>query len=139
MTISLVGMTGAGKTTVGTALAERLCADFIDLDSEIEKKTGRPIPEIFELFGEEAFRQAETAQLEAVLKNREKALVLSCGGGIATREKNRELLKKHSFVVWLVRPLGEILKNPEILARPPILGDAQKYIRLSGEREPQYA
>ena len=132
-------MTGAGKTTVGKILAERLSYEFLDLDLIITEKTGMTPSEIFSLYGEETFRKIETQNLEDIFSNRFEELILSCGGGIAVKEKNRATLKKNSFVIWLFRPPGEILKNKEILARPPIFGDFANYIKHFKEREPKYA
>ena len=137
--ISLVGMTGVGKTTVGRALARRLGRDFIDLDIAIAEKCGKTPSEIFALFGEAAFRRIETEQLEAIFEARPENLVLSCGGGIVIGEKNREILKAGSYVAWLWRPIGEIAKNKDILLRPPIYGDIHNYERIFSEREKLYA
>ena len=132
-------MTGAGKTTVGKILAERLNYEFSDLDLIITEKTGHTPSEIFSLYGEETFRKIETQKLEDIFSNPPDKLILSCGGGIAVKEENRAALKKNSFVIWLFRPPGEILKDKEVLARPPIFGDFANYIKHFKEREPQYA
>ena len=137
--ISLIGMTGVGKTTVGQILANRLNFDFLDLDLIITEKTQKTPSEIFSLYGEETFRKIETEELENIFKNHDKNLILSCGGGIVLSEKNRELLKKNSVVVWLLRPLGEIIKNEEILKRPPIHNDINNYTELFRQREKLYA
>ena len=137
--IALIGMTGAGKTTVGQVLAGRLNFKFLDLDLMITEITGKTPSEIFSLHGEEMFRRTETGELEKVFENYSQSLILSCGGGIVLKERNRELLKKNSFVVWLLRPFEEIIKNGEILKRPPINGDANNYINIFKKREKLYA
>jgi len=137
--ISLVGMTGVGKTTVGQALAEKLNFDFLDLDLTVTEKTGNTPSEIFSLCGEETFRKTESDELENIFENYRKNLILSCGGGVVLKEKNRVLLRKNSFIVWLLRPLGEIIKNEEILRRPPINNDINNYINIFKAREKLYA
>jgi len=140
--ISLIGMTGSGKTTVGKILAEKLNCDFLDLDEIITKKTGQTPSEIFALHGEEYFRQTETSILASIFDghdDKSNNLILSCGGGIVLKEKNRELLKNKSFVVWLVRPVEEVLKNHEVLKRPPINNDPDNYIKIFARREKLYA
>jgi len=137
--ISLIGMTGVGKTKVGQALADKLNYDFLDLDFIITEKTKKNPSEIFSLYGEETFREIESAELENIFENYHKNLILSCGGGVILKEKNREILKKNSFVVWLLRPVCEIIKNDEILKRPPINGDINNYIELLKKREPLYS
>lgn len=135
-------MTGVGKTSVGEILAEKLNYNFLDLDLIIAEKTGKIPAEIFALYGEEYFRKIEAAELENVFekyKDGGKNLILSCGGGIVLSKNNRELLKTHSFVIWLVRPADEIKKNKEILSRPPINNDIKNYIKIFDRRENLYA
>ena len=137
--ISLIGMTGVGKTTAGQILADKLNLKFFDLDQIITEKTGKTPAEIFALCGEESFRNTETEELENIFANYNKNLILSCGGGIVLHEKNRELLKKNSFVIWLIRPVSEIIKSPEILKRPPINNDINNYTEIFKRREKLYA
>ena len=80
--ISLIGMTGVGKTTVGQVLAEKLNLKFFDLDLIITEKTGKTPAEIFSIYGEEFFRETETEELENILKTNGGGFILSCGGGI---------------------------------------------------------
>jgi len=131
-------MTGAGKTTVGKILAEKLNYDFLDLDFIITQKTGKNPTELFALCGEETFRQIETEELKNIFKNYNKNLILSCGGGIVVKKQNREILKKNTFVIWILRPASEIIKNQEILSRPPINGDVKNYIEIFKRREKLY-
>lgn len=90
---------GAGKTTVGRAVARRLDRTFFDSDHEIEARTGARIPVIFELEGEAGFRDRET-QVIAELAQREN-IVLATGGGAVLRAENRDSLKSHGIVVYL--------------------------------------
>lgn len=97
--IFLVGLMGAGKTTVGRQLAQRLGKSFHDTDQEIERRTGVRVATIFEIEGEAGFRARE-AQAVAALTGVEDA-VLATGGGVVLRPENRERLKAHGFVVYL--------------------------------------
>ena len=90
--IILIGYMGAGKTTVGRLLAEQLSYSFLDTDGMIEAQERRSIRTIFEMDGEERFRDMETALLEKLLEENLEDVVLSVGGGLPVRDKNRELL-----------------------------------------------
>ena len=97
--VFFVGLMGAGKTTVGRAIARRLERPFFDSDHEIEARTGARIPTIFELEGEEGFRERE-AQVIDELTTRE-GIVLATGGGAVLRAENRAALKERGVVVYL--------------------------------------
>ena len=112
--IFLVGLMGAGKSTVGRILARRLGKRFVDTDHEIEKRNGVTIPVIFEIEGEDGFRRREQEVLADLA--REKDLVLSTGGGIVLKPENREVLRNHGFVVYLN-------------ARPELLAERTKHDR----------
>ncbi len=99
--ITLIGMPGSGKTTVGKKLANLLNKPFVDLDLEIERQEKMAIPEIFATKGETYFRDVETALIKQ-LGNRN-GIVLSTGGGAPVREENRNALRRNSFVVWIDR------------------------------------
>lgn len=104
--IVLIGMPGCGKTTVGRTLAERLGRAFVDLDEEIVRRAGRPIPDIFAREGEDAFRALETrAVREAGSRT---GLVISTGGGVVTRKENRDPLRQNGVIVHLTRPLAAL-------------------------------
>jgi shikimate kinase len=98
--IALIGLPGAGKSTVAPLLAEGLGFGSVDLDQEIERQANRSIPAILEEQGEERFRDLESRVLDEVL-NAGEGLVLACGGGILGRAENREALKARARVVWL--------------------------------------
>ncbi len=104
--LMLVGMPGCGKTTIGGALARRLSWPLVDLDEEIVRTEGRPIPEIFALEGEEYFRQVEHQVLCRWASR--SGYVISCGGGIVTRPENMEPLRRNSDVVFLQRDLDRL-------------------------------
>lgn len=102
--ICLVGMMGAGKTTVGRQLAKRIGWRFVDADHEIEARTGVRIPTIFEIEGEAGFRRREAEAIDAL--TREHGLVLATGGGAVLDPSNRRRLKESGLVVYLrVLPL----------------------------------
>ena len=90
--ISLTGLTGAGKTSLGKILSEKLNYSFKDIDSMIESKKGMTISEIFETKGEAYFRKLETEELKKIFDSKTRK-VISCGGGIVINEKNRKLLQ----------------------------------------------
>ena len=100
--ICLIGYMGSGKTTVGKALAERLCMEFQDTDELIVKREGRSIPDIFGDDGEAYFRALETELLtELAGGEMDVKTVLSTGGGLPVDERNRHLLRKIGRVVYL--------------------------------------
>ena len=138
MIIALIGMTGAGKTTVGKILANKLNYDFLDTDELIRAETQKTPAEIFAESGEDAFRTIESETLENIFAGNHKNIILSCGGGIILREQNRGLLRQNSRVVWLLRPFEEIAKSPEILSRPPVNNNLDNYIKIFKARESLY-
>ncbi len=101
--ITLVGMPGCGKSTVGKALAESTGRMFLDLDDVITEAAGMPIPEIFQKYGEPHFRNLETRCLEEISKH--SGMVLAMGGGTPIRPENRRMIRQNSTVVWLKRDL----------------------------------
>ncbi len=133
--IYLVGIMGSGKTTVGRALAKRLKRDFVDSDAEIEKAMGLTVARIFEKFGEERFREAESEAIERISARH--GTVVACGGGAALRERNVSAMKKAGIIVYLRRPAGDILKHVRRDTRP-LLNDDESFLRMYSEREPIY-
>ncbi|MEM1247738.1 MAG: shikimate kinase [Acidobacteriota bacterium] len=99
MRIYLVGFMGCGKSTVGRELASTLDWDFLDLDREIERRSGHTIPEIFEREGEAGFRLRETTAL-AETRHRVRT-ILATGGGAFTRQENVDLIRRSGVSVWL--------------------------------------
>lgn len=96
--IILTGMMGAGKTTVGRDLADKMGKRFVDLDTVVEQRAGTSVQNLFEHYGETRFRQLETAALKAVLSQSDQ--IVATGGGIVIREENRRLMQRHP-VIWL--------------------------------------
>ncbi len=119
--IFLVGFMGAGKSTVGSRLALELGRPFVDLDERIASRAGMGIPELFERFGEERFRELETEELRALMEV--EPSVVACGGGIVTRPENQSLLKELGVVVYLQVSAGEaIARIGDISTRPLLAG-----------------
>jgi shikimate kinase len=130
---------GAGKTTVGRALAKRLARPFFDSDHEIEARTGVRIPLIFEHEGEEGFRQRESDALDDLTQRT--GIVLATGGGAVLRPGNREWLKTRGFVFYLrAQPHDLWLRTRRDKNRPLLqTGDPRGRIEaLFAERDPIY-
>jgi shikimate kinase len=107
--IALIGFMGTGKTAVGRRLANKLGRRFIELDSVIEKRAGKSIPEIFVEDGEIAFRELEIKATKEVART--KHTVIACGGGVVLNRINIDRLKEGAVVVHLTAPPGVILKR----------------------------
>ena len=98
--IALIGMRGAGKSTLGSMLAKEMKNRFVELDAEIERDTGMPLGEIFSLYGQSGFRAIEKRTLERVLKENERA-VISVGGGVVTEKETFDYLLSNCYAVWI--------------------------------------
>lgn len=137
--VFLVGPMGAGKTTIGKLLARSMQLGFADSDTEIEERTGADIPWIFEIEGEEGFRDREVQVIEEMtLLNH---TVLATGGGVVMREANRKVLAERGFVVYLHATLDEQLRRTRNDRARPLLqnGDPEKVLRdLIAVRDPLY-
>jgi shikimate kinase len=107
--IALIGFMGTGKTVVGKLLAQKLDKDFIELDTLIEKKAGKSIPEIFRQDGEIQFREFEIAVTREV--DGKKNVVIACGGGIVLNTINIDRLRQECIIVCLTASLSTILKR----------------------------
>ncbi len=115
----LVGMMGAGKTTVGRRLAARLGRHFVDSDEEIEKAAQMTIPEIFEQRGEAEFRHGETRVIARLLK--EHNLVLATGGGAFVNAETRALVKTEAVSVWLKAEVDVLFARVSRRSNRPLL------------------
>jgi len=98
--VALIGLRGAGKSTLGAKLAQALGVPFVELDREVEKEAGAKLGEVFALYGQDAFRRFERRALERVLDENERA-VIATGGGLVTDPSTYELLLERCFCVWL--------------------------------------
>lgn len=138
-TIVLVGLMGAGKSCIGQRLATRLGLPFTDADDEIEKAAGCAILDIFELYGETAFRDGEKRVIARLLDG--PAQVLATGGGAFMNPETRALIASHAVSVWLRADLELLLNRTARRADRPLLtkGDRRETMeRLMAERHPVY-
>lgn len=99
--VSLLGLRGAGKSTVGAALAQRLGCPFVELDARVEQRAGASLAELFEMHGEVYYRRLEREVLESILREAGDSLVLATGGGIVTERETFALLERQTHTVWL--------------------------------------
>ncbi len=134
--VVLVGFMGAGKSTIGPLLAERLGWTFLDLDTRIEERTGRRIAELFRDDEESSFRAREHRAAEEAM--REKRLVLAAGGGAFAQPGTREVLQKQSVTVWLRCDLPTIIARVPSDGSRPLATNRAIMQALLGEREPSY-
>ncbi|MBE9537445.1 MAG: shikimate kinase AroK [Proteobacteria bacterium] len=137
--VFLVGPMGAGKTTIGKYLAQRLNLDFADTDSEIEKRTGADIPWIFDVEGEEGFRNREQQVVEEMTLWDN--VLLATGGGVVVRPENRRVLGARGFVIYLHASVEEQVRRTHRDKRRPLLqdGDPEEVLRtLMMQRDEYY-
>ena len=135
--IFLIGMMGCGKSTVGRGLSKTLGCPFLDLDDEIVIREKQDIPAIFASVGDEGFRLCETAALKDACAH--EPMVIATGGGIITREENIRLMRQNGLVVWLNRPLEDMIADVRQDTRPNLAGDKEERMRtLFAAREALY-
>ena len=135
----LVGLMGAGKTSVGRALAKRLHKTFYDTDEEIERATGVKIPLIFEIEGEAGFRARETKLLDELVRRTN--VVLATGGGAVLSEQNRRLLTQHGTVIYLRAAASDLCYRTRHDKNRPLLrtdDPLRKLQELFVQRDPLY-
>ncbi|HRE43183.1 MAG TPA: shikimate kinase [Terricaulis sp.] len=139
-TIALVGLMGAGKTTVGRRLAAALHLPFADADAEIVKAAGCSIAEIFAEHGEQAFREGERRVIARMLKG--PVHVLATGGGAFIDPGTRALMKDRAISIWLKAPIEVLMKRVEKREHRPLLNEPDPRAvmeRLMAARYPIYA
>jgi len=138
--IVLIGFMGSGKSSIGRLIAGRLGFQFVDTDAVIVERAGIPITEIFAQHGEAHFRELETAALESMTAR--DRCVISTGGGVIVRERNRALLRELGFVVWLTASEEVIFERVSRNTRRPLLqteNPRETVSKLLTSREPAYA
>lgn len=137
--IYLVGLMGAGKTTVGRQLAKRLGRDFFDSDHEIVERTGVPIPTIFEIEGEDGFRRREVQTIHELTELQ--GIVMATGGGVVLNPENRRRLKETGWVVYLNVPPLQLFERTKHDRNRPLLQVDNPLARLEflhAQRDPLY-
>lgn len=140
--IALLGLRGGGKSTLGQLLADKLSLPFIELDREIERRSGAPLSEIFEMFGQETFRRAEREALDEVLRQHPN-FVIATSGSIVTDPATLELLLSSCFTVWVRAEPQEHMKR--VMAQGdmrPMAKNAramEDLVSILKSREPLYA
>lgn len=138
--VVLVGLMGVGKTSVGRKLASQLAVPFVDADDEIEKAAAMTCSEIFERYGEAAFRDGEQRVIARLMDGTPK--VVATGGGAFTNPATRDLVLKDGIAVWLNADIDILVKRTARRNTRPLLknGNAREVLsRLAEERSPDYA
>jgi shikimate kinase len=139
-TLVLIGMPGAGKTSVGRRLAEKLDMPFVDADHEIEEAAGKSIPEIFADHGEPYFREGERRVISRLLETPHQ--VLATGGGAFMNADTRAQMKSHALTIWLKAHIDVLMQRVAKRGNRPLLknGDPRTIMQnLLRIREPIYA
>ena len=137
--VVLIGMMGAGKSTIGRRMAARLRLPFLDADTEIEAAAGMSIPDIFESHGEPHFRDGEARVIARLLDNG--PAVIATGGGAFMREETQGRIRDKAVSIWLKAEVDVIMKRVRRRSDRPLLQNADPEAtvsRLLGEREPVY-
>lgn len=140
--IAFVGLRGAGKSTLGQLLAERLRVPFLELDRVVEQQNGVSLGEIFEMFGQEAFRRSERAALEATLINYP-SFVMATGGGIVAEPATYELLLTSCLTVWVraspEEHMQRVMKQGDLRPMANSAGAMDDLVAILRSREPLYS
>jgi XRE family aerobic/anaerobic benzoate catabolism transcriptional regulator len=141
MRIALIGLRGAGKSTLGSRLAAETKIPFVELDSEIEKDTGMPLAEIFSFYGQSGYRAIERRTLEKVLHEHESA-VLSVGGGVVSEKETFDYLLSNCYTVWIkAQPeehMSRVIAQGDFRAMAGSDQAMEDLRRILGAREPLY-
>ncbi len=141
LNVILIGFMGCGKTTIGVRLAGLLGFDFVDTDTLIVAKAGKPIPEIFAELGESGFRDIETSVLDDLLAQGTERLVISTGGGIVTQPVNIPKLQALGAILWLTTTAENLWQRVKRNRERPMLhtpNPRQTFDELLALRQPMY-
>lgn len=133
--IVIIGMPGSGKSTVGYMLSQKMNMDYIDMDKYIETNENKTIKEMFQI-GEKYFRDVETKHTKTLSKLN--SHVISTGGGIVKRKENIKMLKENCIIIFLNRPLDNIIRDIDTSIRPLLADGKNKLYQLYNERFPLY-
>ena len=126
MHIFLVGMAGAGKTSLGRRLATNLNLPFIDTDQRVSEIMGMSVIEIFQTLGEAFFRNSEAGVLIELIGK--PPCVVSTGGGLPTSQENVMLMQNHGIIIHIDRPLDQILSDIKMERRPTLAGGSYENV-----------
>lgn len=139
--VTLIGLRGAGKSTLGSLLGRDLNIPFIELDQEIEKDTGIPLGEIFSLYGQAGYRAIEKRLLERVLRERGRA-ILSVGGGVVSEKETYDFLLLNCYTVWIKARPEEYMARVIAQGDLRVMGGSNQAMedlrRILEAREPLY-
>jgi len=139
--VALIGLRGAGKSTLGLRMGEEMNIPFIELDREIEKDTGMPLGEIFSLYGQTGYRSIEQRSLERVLHEQERA-ILSVGGGVVSEKETYDYLLSNCYTVWIkARPeehMARVIAQGDLRAIAGGNQAMEDLRRILEAREPLY-
>ena len=133
--IVLIGMPGCGKTTIGKVLSTQLKLKFYDMDEYIQETSGKTIAELFEK-GEDNFRDLETQACRDLIKKNN--VIISTGGGVVKRKENVDILKEDSTIIFLDRPVENIIGDVDVSKRPLLKDGKEKVLVLYKERYELY-
>jgi XRE family aerobic/anaerobic benzoate catabolism transcriptional regulator len=139
--LALIGLRGAGKSTLGAKIAKEFKAPFIELDAEIERDAGMPLAEIFSLYGQSGYRRFEKRTLERVLQQFQR-VVMSVGGGVVSEKENYDYLLRHCFTIWIkARPeehMARVIAQGDFRAMENNNEAMEDLRRILEAREPLY-
>jgi shikimate kinase len=137
--VYLIGPMGSGKTSIGQRVAKRLGLEFFDCDHELEAQTGASVSLIFDVEGEEGFRERETRMLDQL--TRRKGVLVATGGGVVLRRRNRKLLRRNGLVVYMSASVAQQLRRLSRDRTRPLLQTPdrkERLAQLAEQRNPLY-
>jgi XRE family transcriptional regulator, aerobic/anaerobic benzoate catabolism transcriptional regulator len=141
MRVALIGIRGAGKSTLGSRLSLELQIPFIELDHEIEKDTGMPLGEIFSLYGQTGYREIEKRLLERVLRQHKRAII-SVGGGVVSEKETYDYLLANCYTIWIKARPEEYMARVIAQGDLRVMGGSGQAMedlrRILDAREPLY-